>query len=55
MDSFNHPNLMQLIGIAFTDGKIPIIVTDYMENGDLRTYLRDDSKVGTIFVNVISW
>ncbi|EPB68478.1 protein tyrosine kinase [Ancylostoma ceylanicum] len=48
MDRFNHPNLMQLIGIAFTDGKIPIIVTDYMENGDLRTYLRDDSKVITL-------
>ncbi|VDM54208.1 unnamed protein product, partial [Angiostrongylus costaricensis] len=48
MGRFNHPHLMQLIGIAFADGRIPIIVTDYMENGDLRSYLRDISKV---FVN----
>ncbi|VDM75335.1 unnamed protein product [Strongylus vulgaris] len=25
MGRFNHPNLMQLVGIAFTEGKIPII------------------------------
>ncbi|KAJ1373186.1 hypothetical protein KIN20_035532 [Parelaphostrongylus tenuis] len=48
MGRFNHPHLMQLLGIAFADGRIPIIVTDYMENGDLRSYLRDISKVITI-------
>uniref|UniRef100_A0A0K0DRD8 Protein kinase domain-containing protein n=1 Tax=Angiostrongylus cantonensis TaxID=6313 RepID=A0A0K0DRD8_ANGCA len=48
MGRFNHPHLMQLIGIAFADGRIPIIVTDYMENGDLRSYLRDISKIITI-------
>ncbi|VDO86820.1 unnamed protein product [Heligmosomoides polygyrus] len=48
MNRFDHPHLMQLVGIALTDGRLPIIVTDFMENGDLRTYLRDDSKVITL-------
>ncbi|KAK6764785.1 hypothetical protein RB195_024919 [Necator americanus] len=30
------------------DKKFPIIVTDYMENGDLRSYLRDESKILTL-------
>ncbi|VDL75063.1 unnamed protein product [Nippostrongylus brasiliensis] len=48
MDRFDHPNLMQLVGIALTDGRLPIIVTDFMENGDLRSYLRDEKKVITL-------
>ncbi|PIO63183.1 hypothetical protein TELCIR_15231 [Teladorsagia circumcincta] len=44
MNRFDHPHLMQLVGLALTDGDVPILVADFMENGDLRTYLRDDSK-----------
>ncbi|KAK5971994.1 hypothetical protein GCK32_011801, partial [Trichostrongylus colubriformis] len=48
MHRFDHPHLMPLIGLTLTEGKIPVIVADFMENGDLRTYLRDDSKIITL-------
>lgn len=48
MARFNHPRIMQLIGIAFTDQRFPIIVTDYMSNGDLVTYLRDRQNSPTL-------
>lgn len=39
MKKFNHPNLVRLIGVCTKD--LPLyIVTEYVENGDLLSYLR---------------
>lgn len=48
MSNFIHPRLLKLIGIAFTDEKCPIIVTEFMVNGDLVTYLRNKENVSPI-------
>ncbi|KHN88297.1 Hepatocyte growth factor receptor [Toxocara canis] len=39
MANFNHPNVAQLIGISLTKSNCPLIVTDYLANGDLRHYI----------------
>ena len=45
MANFVHDNVLQLIGIGFNDNSLPFIVTPYMPNGDLRTWLRVESNV----------
>ena len=39
----NHTRVIQLIGIAYDN--TPIIITDYMMNGDLSTYLKNHPNV----------
>ena len=48
MARFNHFNVLPLIGIGFEDNKAPFIVTPYMLNGDLRTWLRTKKNVRLI-------
>ncbi|GMT07045.1 hypothetical protein PENTCL1PPCAC_29219, partial [Pristionchus entomophagus] len=48
MDRFDHPRVMTLVGISFNEDRMPIIVTDYMENGDLAKYLRDVKNKPTL-------
>ncbi|KAF8354699.1 svh-2 [Pristionchus pacificus] len=48
MDRFDHPRVMTLVGISFNEERMPIIVTDYMENGDLAKYLRDVKNKPTL-------
>lgn len=45
MAKFKHPNVLPLIGIGFDGNKAPLIVTPYMANGDLRTWLRIETNV----------
>ena len=45
MAKFAHRNVLPLIGIGFDDDKAPLIVTPYMPNGDLRTWLRTKTNV----------
>ncbi|XP_028261453.1 ephrin type-A receptor 2a [Parambassis ranga] len=40
MGQFSHPNIISLHGVV-TKGKHTMIVTEYMENGALDTYLKD--------------
>ena len=47
MQDFDHPNVMQLVGICWAKQEnvdlrpfAPLIVLPYMELGDLKTYLR---------------
>ncbi|XP_069500975.1 tyrosine-protein kinase receptor UFO-like isoform X2 [Ambystoma mexicanum] len=44
MKSFDHPNVLQLLGISFTDTKeqefpMPLLVLPFMRHGDLRSFL----------------
>ncbi|VDK79026.1 unnamed protein product [Litomosoides sigmodontis] len=39
MANFDHPNVARLIGISSTNNNYPIIVTDFMAQGDLRHFI----------------
>ena len=40
MAQFNHPNILNLIGICLSDDVAPQILVPFMENGDLHSFLR---------------
>ena len=40
MMSFNHPNVMNLIGVCTDIGETPYIVMPFMANGSLLEYLK---------------
>lgn len=41
MLNFDHPNILSLVGVCFnTADNLPAIVLPYMDNGDLRSFLR---------------
>ena len=40
MKDLNHPNILRLIGICVDGGPTPFIITPFMENGSLLSYLR---------------
>lgn len=50
MQHFGHPRLMQLIGIAFDKQFTPHIVSPYMPNGDLASYLSNHRNVMLFFI-----
>ena len=40
MLSFNHPNVMPLIGLSF-DGETPLLVMPFMTKGNVLGYVRE--------------
>ena len=48
MKHFEHPNVMNLIGVCVSVGGGPAIVMPFMANGSLLNYLRRDKKNITI-------
>ena len=42
MKQFNHPNVMNLIGVCMDAGPAPYIVMPFMANGSLLSYLRKE-------------
>ena len=41
MKDFDHPNVLNVLGVGFnTDNGLPFVVLPFMENGDLKTYLK---------------
>ena len=40
MKDLNHPHILRLIGICVDGGCAPFIITPFMENGSLLSYLR---------------
>ncbi len=47
MYSFDHPHVLGLIGISLDENCSPYIILPYMENGDLRTFLKNKREVVT--------
>ena len=48
MKKFNHPNVMNLIGICIDVGERPYVVMPFMANGSLLTYLKKERSCLTI-------
>ena len=42
MKHFNHPNVMNLIGVCIDAGPAPYIIIPFMANGSLLLYLRKE-------------
>ena len=42
MKQFNHPNVMNLIGVCINAGPAPYIVMPFMTNGSLLSYLKKE-------------
>ena len=43
MITFNHPNVMPLIGLSF-DGETPLIIMPFMSNGTVLGYVREHKE-----------
>ena len=53
MVDFDHPNVMRLMGVCLdADDGLPLIVLPYMENGDLRSFLKEKRLNNTQTGNV---
>ena len=48
MKSFDHPNVLGLIGVCLELGPAPYIVTKYMTNGSLLNFLKKERHKLTI-------
>ncbi len=48
MKMFDHPNVLQLIGVSIDAGEAPYLVMPYMANGSLLSYLRKERANLTI-------
>ena len=51
MKSFDHPNVLGLIGVCLELGPSPYIVTKYMSNGSLLNFLKKERQNLTITVS----
>ncbi|XP_013390179.1 mast/stem cell growth factor receptor Kit-like [Lingula anatina] len=48
-----HPNVVSLLGSCTRDGGVPMVITEYLSNGDLQTFLRNDrSQNKTVYNNL---
>ena len=45
MKNFNHPHVLSLLGLCLGFRKEPMVILPFMANGDLRTYVKDKSRV----------
>lgn len=48
MIDFRHENVLSLIGVIWEENDKPSVVLPLMENGDVRTLLKDESKVSML-------
>ena len=47
MKSFNHPNVLDVIGVGFHNG-FPFMVLPFMVNGDLKIFLKSKRQKSTV-------
>ena len=47
LQDFDHPNVLQTLGICWPSGVTPRVVLPYMANGDLRSLIRKNSAVSS--------
>lgn len=45
MSSFDHPNVLPLVGVCVDGGTAPFIIMPYMDNGSLLAYLRKNREL----------
>lgn len=48
MKKFQHPNVLQLLGISIDKAHQPMVILPYMANGDLHTYVKDENQEPTV-------
>lgn len=44
MVSFDHPNVMSLIGVS-VDGEIPLLILPFMVNGNVLEYVKNNKEL----------
>jgi len=42
MADFDHPNVLNLVGVCLDGGPVPFIIMPFMFNGSLLSYLRKE-------------
>ena len=42
MSTFNHPNVLKLIGVCVDGGPAPYIIMPFLTNGSLLNYLKEN-------------
>ena len=45
MSNFNHANVLDLIGVVYTDGYMPAVVLPFMHRGDIRALIQSENEV----------
>ena len=45
MAEFHNENVLKLLGVMVDESHRPILVTEFMKNGDLAAFLRDEENV----------
>ena len=44
MSEFHHPNVLSLRGVCLDGGPVPFIITPFMSNGSLLSYLKKNRE-----------
>jgi len=52
MKKFNHPHVLSLHGLCLGYRKEPMVILPFMANGDLRSYVKDKSRVSIFLSDV---
>lgn len=52
MKKFDHPHVLSLLGISLGHKKEPMVILPFMANGDLRSYVKDKTRVNKAFVAI---
>ena len=45
MKDFDHPHILRLLGMSIDERGNPMVILPYMANGDLRSYVKDKTRV----------
>ena len=55
MKNFDHPHVLQLLGIAMSTEQYPMVILPYMANGDLRSYVKEKTRVRTVITHAAQY
>ena len=44
MQQFDHPNVLQLVGVCLDGGPAPYIIMPFMANGSLLSHLKEERE-----------
>jgi len=54
MKDFNHPHILRLLGMSIDERGNPMVILPYMANGDLRSYVKDKTRVRSHDIQLLS-